>query len=73
MHDSLESISLKDAPKNSWFSINFFTSIDLVGIAESLHECLKNMQRLIVQQQKPIPESDASNFDIDSSNSTKCS
>ena len=73
MHDSLESISLKDTPKKSWFSIKFFTSIDFGGITKSLHECLKNMQRLTLQQQNPISELDASNFDVDSSNSTKCS
>ena len=73
MHDSLESISLKDTPKNSWFSINFFTSIDLGDINKSLHECLKNMQRLTLQQQNPISKLDASNFDVDSSYSTKCS
>ena len=72
MNDSLESISLKDTPKNSWFAINFFTSIDLGDISESLHEFLKNMQRLTLQQQNPISESHASNFDVDSSNSTKC-
>ena len=73
MHDSLESNSLKDTTKKSLFSIKFFTCIDLGGIVESLHECLKNMQRLTLQQQNPISESDASNFDIDSSNYTKCS
>ena len=58
MQDSFESIFPKDNPKNTRFSINFFTSIGLGGITESLREYLKNMPRLIMQQQKPISESD---------------
>ncbi|ONK55551.1 uncharacterized protein A4U43_UnF1770 [Asparagus officinalis] len=58
MQDSLESIFPKDNPKNTRFAINFFTSIGLGGITESLREYLKNMPRLIMQQQKPISESD---------------
>ncbi|KAK1272019.1 hypothetical protein QJS04_geneDACA021022 [Acorus gramineus] len=58
MQDSFESIFPKDNPKNTRFSINFFTSIGLGGITESLREYLKNMPRLIMQQQKPISDSD---------------
>lgn len=58
MQDSFESIFPKDNPKNTRFSINFFTSIGLGGITESLREYLKNMPRLIMQQQKPVSESD---------------
>ena len=39
-------------PKNTRFCINFFTSIGLGGLTEHLHEYLKNMPRLIMQQQK---------------------
>lgn len=53
MQGSFESIFPKDHPKNTRFSINFFTSIGLGGITESLREHLKNMPRLIMQQQKP--------------------
>jgi len=53
MQGSFESIFPKDHPKNTRFSINFFTSIGLGGITESLREYLKNMPRLIMQQQKP--------------------
>lgn len=70
MQDSFESIFPKDNPKNSRFAINFFTSIGLGGITESLREYLKNMPRLIMQQQKPISESDASSSDDESSSST---
>jgi len=58
MQDSFESIFPKDNPKNTRFAINFFTSIGLGGITESLREYLKNMPRLIMQQQKPVSESD---------------
>lgn len=52
MQDSFESIFPKDNPKNTRFSINFFTSIGLGGITENLREYLKNMPRLIMQQQQ---------------------
>ena len=60
MQGSFESIFPKDHPKNTRFSINFFTSIGLGGITESLREYLKNMPRLIMQQQKQKPESSES-------------
>uniref|UniRef100_A0A0E0F2M4 MI domain-containing protein n=1 Tax=Oryza meridionalis TaxID=40149 RepID=A0A0E0F2M4_9ORYZ len=61
MQDSSDSIFPKDHPKNTRFSINFFTSIGLGGITETLREYLKNMPRLIMQQQKPASsESDSS-------------
>lgn len=58
MQDSFESIFPRDNPKNTRFSINFFTSIGLGGITENLREYLKNMPRLIMQQQKPVSESE---------------
>ncbi|KDP22856.1 hypothetical protein JCGZ_00443 [Jatropha curcas] len=58
MQDSFESIFPRDNPKNTRFSINFFTSIGLGGITENLREYLKNMPRLIMQQQKPVSDSD---------------
>ncbi|CAI9103407.1 OLC1v1001876C1 [Oldenlandia corymbosa var. corymbosa] len=74
MQDSYESIFPKDNPKNTRFSINFFTSIGLGGITENLREYLKNMPRLIMQQQqKPASddESDSSgSHDSDSSSSS---
>ncbi|XP_021897676.1 pre-mRNA-splicing factor CWC22 homolog [Carica papaya] len=60
MQDSFESIFPKDNPKNTRFSINFFTSIGLGGITENLREYLKNMPRLIMQQHKQVSESDGS-------------
>ncbi|KAI3979590.1 hypothetical protein MKX01_023874 [Papaver californicum] len=58
MLDSFESIFPRDNPKNTRFSINFFTSIGLGGITENLREYLKNMPRLIMQQQKQGSESE---------------
>ncbi|KAF8403851.1 hypothetical protein HHK36_011957 [Tetracentron sinense] len=58
MQDSFDSIFPKDNPKNTRFAINFFTSIGLGGITENLREYLKNMPRLIMQQQKPVSESE---------------
>ncbi|XP_065852330.1 uncharacterized protein [Euphorbia lathyris] len=69
MEDSFESIFPRDNPKNTRFSINFFTSIGLGGITENLREYLKNMPRLIMQQQKPISESDEESGSSSSSGS----
>ncbi|XP_016475883.1 uncharacterized protein LOC107797498 [Nicotiana tabacum] len=57
MQQSFESIFPKDNPKNTRFAINFFTSIGLGGITENLRECLKNMPRLIMQEQKSVSKS----------------
>ncbi|XP_013591944.1 PREDICTED: LOW QUALITY PROTEIN: pre-mRNA-splicing factor CWC22 homolog, partial [Brassica oleracea var. oleracea] len=77
MQESLESIFPKDNPKNTRFAINFFTSIGLGGITESLREYLKNMPRLIMQQQKQVAKSesgsDSSGSDSDSSSSSSSS
>ncbi|KAJ4979832.1 hypothetical protein NE237_010612 [Protea cynaroides] len=59
MQESFESILPKDNLKNTRFSINFFTSIGLGGLTESLREYLKNMPRLIMQQQKAVSESES--------------
>lgn len=71
MQGSFESIFPKDHPKNTRFSINFFTSIGLGGITESLREYLKNMPRLIMQQQKPeSSESESSGSESGSESSS---
>ncbi|GAB4835181.1 hypothetical protein Ancab_000090 [Ancistrocladus abbreviatus] len=67
MQESFESIFPKDNPRNTRFAINFFTSIGLGGITENLREYLKNMPRLIMQQQKAASESEGdSGSDSDS-------
>ncbi|PIA53648.1 hypothetical protein AQUCO_00900311v1 [Aquilegia coerulea] len=68
MQASFESIFPKDHPRNTRFSINFFTSIGLGGITENLREYLKNMPRLIMQQQN-VAESDESGSSSSSSSS----
>lgn len=71
MQSSFESIFPRDHPKNTRFSINFFTSIGLGGITESLREYLKNMPRLIMQQQKPeSSESESSGSESGSESSS---
>ncbi|KAL3641570.1 hypothetical protein CASFOL_012385 [Castilleja foliolosa] len=57
MQESFDSIFPKDSPKNTRFAINFFTSIGLGGITENLREYLKNMPRMIMQQQKAVSDS----------------
>ncbi|KAK4340079.1 hypothetical protein RND71_041541 [Anisodus tanguticus] len=57
MQQSFESILPKDNPKNTRFAINFFTSIGLGGLTENLRAYLKNMSRLIMQEQKPVSKS----------------
>ena len=69
MQDSFESIFPRDNPKNTRFSINFFTSIGLGGITENLREYLKNMPRLIMQQEQAASESE-SDDESDSSGSS---
>ncbi|GMP88159.1 hypothetical protein CsSME_00040239 [Camellia sinensis var. sinensis] len=69
MQDSFESIFPKDNPKNTRFSINFCTSIGPGGITENLQEYLKNMRRLIMQQHKPVSESDKESRSSDSDDS----
>lgn len=59
MQDSFESIFPRDNPKNTRFAINFFTSIGLGGITENLREYLKNMPRLIMQQEQAVSDSES--------------
>ncbi|XVF65836.1 hypothetical protein PTKIN_Ptkin09bG0282800 [Pterospermum kingtungense] len=70
MQDSCESIFPRDNPKNTRFSINFFTSIGLGGITENMREYLKNMPRLIMQQQKAASESEPESEPSDESGSS---
>ncbi|MCO5563136.1 hypothetical protein L7F22_016772 [Adiantum nelumboides] len=66
MQDSFKGIFPKDNPKDTRFAINFFTSIGLGGITDSLREHLKNMPRLIMQQQRQV-DSDSDNSDSEDS------
>ncbi|KAF3777905.1 Pre-mRNA-splicing factor CWC22-like protein [Nymphaea thermarum] len=73
MQDSFESIFPRDNPKNTRFSINFFTSIGLGGITENLRQYLKDMPRLIMQQQKPESGPEDSSDESDESGSSSAS
>ncbi|KAI3778282.1 hypothetical protein L2E82_07465 [Cichorium intybus] len=71
MQTDFESIFPRDNPKNTRFSINFFTSIGLGGITENLREYLKKMPRLIMQQKPASGSDDDSDSDSDSDSSSE--
>ncbi|KAK7271532.1 hypothetical protein RJT34_27507 [Clitoria ternatea] len=73
MQESFESIFPKDNPKNTRFCINFFTSIGLGGLTENLREYLKNMPRIIMQQQKQVSDSESDDESGSSDSSTASS
>lgn len=52
----------RDSPKNTRFSINFFTSIGLGALTENLREFLQNAERMIEDQKLKMiqPKGDAS-------------
>lgn len=60
-----------DNPKNTRFSINYFTSIGLGVLTEEMREYLKNAPRLIMEQRRAMleQESSSSSSDSDSSDS----
>lgn len=72
MQDSFDGIFPKDNPKNTRFAINFFTSIGLGGITDNLREYLKNMPRLIMQQQRQV-ENESESSDSDDISETETS
>jgi pre-mRNA-splicing factor CWC22 len=59
MQESFDGIFPKDNPKNTRFAINFFTSIGLGGLTDSLREYLKNMPRMIMNQHVPVASDDS--------------
>ncbi|CAL0300776.1 unnamed protein product [Lupinus luteus] len=70
VQESFESIFPKDNPKNTRFCINFFTSIGLGGLTENLREYLKNMPRLIMEQQKQVSDSESDDDESGKSDSS---
>ncbi|KAI6009429.1 hypothetical protein F5J12DRAFT_823556 [Pisolithus orientalis] len=56
-----------DNPKNTRFSINYFTSIGLGILTEDMREYLKNAPRLIMEQRRALLEQESSSSDSDSS------
>lgn len=64
----------KDNPKNTRFAINFFTSIGLGGLTDTLREHLKSAPKPVQPQILEIaPESSSSSSDSDSSSSSSSS
>ncbi|KAF9533632.1 hypothetical protein CPB83DRAFT_902985 [Crepidotus variabilis] len=57
-----------DIPKNTRFSINYFTSINLGILTEEMREYLKNAPKLIMEQRRAMLEAESSSSsDSDSS------
>ncbi|GAA5905049.1 U2-type spliceosomal complex subunit CWC22 [Sporobolomyces salmoneus] len=61
-----------DNPKNTRFSINFFTSIGLGAVTENMREQLKRAPALMMEQRRALEAADASS-DSDSSSSLSSS
>ncbi|KAI1783410.1 MIF4G-domain-containing protein [Ganoderma leucocontextum] len=58
-----------DNPKDTRFSINYFTSVGLGAVTEEMREHLKNAPRLIMEQRRAMLEAESSSSDSDSSDS----
>jgi pre-mRNA-splicing factor CWC22 len=58
-----------DNPKNTRFSINYFTSIGLGVLTEEMREYLKNAPRLIMEQRRAMLEQESSESDSSDSDS----
>lgn len=69
MQESFDGIFPKDNPKNTRFAINFFTSIGLGGLTDSLRDYLKNMPRMIMNQHVPVASDNEAESDADSDTS----
>ncbi|KAF9033309.1 MIF4G-domain-containing protein [Hymenopellis radicata] len=64
-----------DVPKNTRFSINYFTSIGLGAVTEDMREYLKNAPKVILEQRRMLEaqSSDSDSSDSDSSDSDSSS
>ncbi|KAG9019170.1 pre-mRNA-splicing factor cwc22 [Tulasnella sp. 427] len=67
MKSNYENIFPMDNPKNTRFSINYFTSIGMGAVTEEMREHLKNAPRLIMEQRRAAQEEESSSSDSDSS------
>ncbi|KAF8626276.1 hypothetical protein AX15_004949 [Amanita polypyramis BW_CC] len=59
-----------DVPKNTRFSINYFTSIGLGIVTEEMREYLKNAPRLIMEQRRAMLEAESSSSDSSDSDTS---
>ena len=63
----------RDNPRNTRFSINFFTSIGLGGLTDALRSYLKNMPKNIMSKRRADDEDKSSSGDSSSSSSDSSS
>ncbi|KAG8955528.1 pre-mRNA-splicing factor cwc22 [Tulasnella sp. 408] len=71
MKSNFESMFPLDNPKNTRFSINYFTSIGLGVVTEEMREHLKNAPRLIMEQRRAaLEEEESSSSDSDTSDTS---
>lgn len=74
LSEYFEGIFPRDNPRNTRFSINFFTSIGLGGVTDELREHLKNAPKVIMAQQRAgASDSDSDSSDDSSSEETSSS
>ncbi|KAG8954745.1 pre-mRNA-splicing factor cwc22 [Tulasnella sp. 424] len=70
MKSNYEPMFPMDNPKNTRFSINYFTSIGLGAVTEEMREHLKNAPRLIMEQRRAAMEEESSSSDSDTSDTS---
>ncbi|KAG8884889.1 pre-mRNA-splicing factor cwc22 [Tulasnella sp. 331] len=70
MAENYQQVFPLDNPKNTRFSINYFTSIGLGIVTEEMREHLKNAPRLIMEQRRAALEEESSSSDSDSDDSS---
>uniref|UniRef100_H3CHL1 Pre-mRNA-splicing factor CWC22 homolog n=1 Tax=Tetraodon nigroviridis TaxID=99883 RepID=H3CHL1_TETNG len=64
-----EGLFPRDNPRNTRFSINFFTSIGLGGLTDELREHLMNAPKMIMTQNQEVESSDSTSSSSSSSSS----
>ncbi|KAJ8083115.1 pre-mRNA-splicing factor cwc22 [Marasmius tenuissimus] len=69
VHKACEGMFPTDVPKNTRFSINYFTSVGLGAVTEEMREYLKNAPRLMMEQRRAMLEAESSSSDSDSDSS----
>ncbi|SCV69137.1 BQ2448_2157 [Microbotryum intermedium] len=62
-----------DNPKNTRFSINFFTSIGLGAVTEEMREHLKRAPQIMLEQRRALEAEDSSDSDTTSSSESSLS
>ncbi|KAH8071590.1 hypothetical protein JL721_4090 [Aureococcus anophagefferens] len=78
MRDVFAGLFPRENPRDTRFSINFFTSIGLGGLTDALRKHLKDAPKLVMQQQMAaakaaMADDDGSDSDSDSSSSSSSS